>query len=148
MKISNLINEDRIIFDDRIQTKELLFKKVAEVLFKEGSITNTKKFIRDLYKREEETSTGIEAGFGIPHAKSKYVKEPLIVFVHSDIINDYFGLDDSPIECSFLIGVPKKATDVHLQILSELSRKLMDEKFREKLKNSKNKNEIITILSN
>ncbi|MBC1712487.1 PTS sugar transporter subunit IIA [Listeria welshimeri] len=148
MKISNLINEDRIIFDNRIQTKELLFKKVAEVLFKEGSITNTKKFIRDLYKREEETSTGIEAGFGIPHAKSKYVKEPLIVFVHSDIINDYFGLDDSPIECSFLIGVPKKATDVHLQILSELSRKLMDEKFREKLKNSKNKNEIITILSN
>lgn len=148
MKISNLINEDRIIFNNRIQTKELLFKKVAEVLFKEGSITNTKKFIRDLYKREEETSTGIEAGFGIPHAKSKYVKEPLIVFVHSDIINDYFGLDDSPIECSFLIGVPKKATDVHLQILSELSRKLMDEKFREKLKNSKNKNEIITILSN
>lgn len=148
MKISNLINKDRIIFDNRIQTKELLFEKVAEVLFKEGSITNTKKFIRDLYKREEETSTGIEAGFGIPHAKSKYVKEPLIVFVHSDIINDYFGLDDSPIECSFLIGVPKKATDVHLQILSELSRKLMDEKFREKLKNSKNKNEIITILSN
>ncbi|MBC2199741.1 PTS sugar transporter subunit IIA [Listeria welshimeri] len=148
MKISNLINEDRIIFDNRIQTKESLFEKVAEVLFKEGSITNTKKFIRDLYKREEETSTGIEAGFGIPHAKSKYVKEPLIVFVHSDIINDYFGLDDSPIECSFLIGVPKKATDVHLQILSELSRKLMDEKFREKLKNSKNKNEIITILSN
>ncbi|MBC2347109.1 PTS sugar transporter subunit IIA [Listeria welshimeri] len=147
MKISNLINEDRIIFDNRIQTKKLLFEKVAEVLFKEGSITNTKKFIRDLYKREE-TSTGIEAGFGIPHAKSKYVKEPLIVFVHSDIINDYFGLDDSPIECSFLIGVPKKATDVHLQILSELSRKLMDEKFREKLKNSKNKNEIITILSN
>ncbi|EAF3606675.1 PTS sugar transporter subunit IIA, partial [Listeria monocytogenes] len=114
----------------------------------EGSITNPKKFIRDLYKREEETSTGIEDGFGIPHAKSKYVKEPLIVFVHSGIINDYFGLDDSPIECSFLIGVPKKATDVHLQILSELSRKLMNKEFREKLKNSKNKTEIITILSN
>ncbi|HAC1703620.1 TPA_asm: PTS sugar transporter subunit IIA, partial [Listeria monocytogenes] len=107
-----------------------------------------KKFIRDLYNREEETSTGIEAGFGIPHAKSKYVKEPLIVFVHSGIIIDYFGLDDSPIECSFIIGVPKKATDVHLQILSELSRKLMNDEFREKLKNSKNENEIKTILSN
>ncbi|EAD5292606.1 PTS sugar transporter subunit IIA, partial [Listeria monocytogenes] len=118
MNISNLINEDRIIFDNRIQTKQLLFEKVAEVLVKEGSITNSKKFIRDLYNREEETSTGIEAGFGIPHAKSKYVKEPLIVFVHSGIIIDYFGLDDSLIECSFIIGVPKKATDVHLQILS------------------------------
>ncbi|EAD7950224.1 PTS sugar transporter subunit IIA, partial [Listeria monocytogenes] len=68
MNISNLINEDRIIFDNRIQTKQLLFEKVAEVLVKEGSITNSKKFIRDLYNREEETSTGIEAGFGIPHA--------------------------------------------------------------------------------
>ncbi|EAC2463406.1 PTS sugar transporter subunit IIA, partial [Listeria monocytogenes] len=56
MNISNLINEDRIIFDNRIQTKQLLFEKVAEVLGEEGSITNPKKFIRDLYKREEETS--------------------------------------------------------------------------------------------
>lgn len=32
MNISNLINEDRIIFDNRIQTKQLLFEKVAEVL--------------------------------------------------------------------------------------------------------------------
>lgn len=62
MNISNLINEDRIIFDNRIQTKQLLFEKVAEVLGEEGSITNPKKFIRDLYKREEETSTGIEDG--------------------------------------------------------------------------------------
>ncbi|HAC1646932.1 TPA_asm: PTS sugar transporter subunit IIA, partial [Listeria monocytogenes] len=38
--------------------------------------------------------------------------------------------------------------DVHLQILSELSRKLMNDEFREKLKNSKNENEIKTILSN
>ncbi|EAE2636475.1 PTS sugar transporter subunit IIA, partial [Listeria monocytogenes] len=51
MNISNLINEDRIIFDNRIQTKQLLFEKVAEVLVKEGSITNSKKFIRDLYNR-------------------------------------------------------------------------------------------------
>ncbi|HEM2125012.1 TPA: PTS sugar transporter subunit IIA, partial [Listeria monocytogenes] len=49
MNISNLINEDRIIFDNRIQTKQLLFEKVAEVLGEEGSITNPKKFIRDLY---------------------------------------------------------------------------------------------------
>ncbi|HBM4160102.1 TPA: PTS sugar transporter subunit IIA, partial [Listeria innocua] len=27
MNISNLINEDRIIFDNRIQTKQLLFEK-------------------------------------------------------------------------------------------------------------------------
>ncbi|HEM1638180.1 TPA: PTS sugar transporter subunit IIA, partial [Listeria monocytogenes] len=45
MNISNLINEDRIIFDNRIQTKQLLFEKVAEVLGEEGSITNPKKFI-------------------------------------------------------------------------------------------------------
>lgn len=42
MNISNLINEDRIIFDNRIQTKQLLFEKVAEVLGEEGSITNPK----------------------------------------------------------------------------------------------------------
>ncbi len=42
MNISNLINEDRIIFDNRIQTKQLLFEKVAEVLSEEGSITNPK----------------------------------------------------------------------------------------------------------
>ncbi|AIS61602.1 MULTISPECIES: PTS sugar transporter subunit IIA [Listeria] len=147
MDISNLINESRIIFDTSIQTKQLLFEKVANVLGEEGAITNQKKFIRDLYKREEETSTGIESGFGIPHTKSKYVKEPLIVFVHSDVMTDYFGLDDAPIECSFIIGVPKKAADTHLEILSNLSRKLMNDEFIEKLKKSKNEQEIMTILS-
>ncbi|PZF88733.1 PTS sugar transporter subunit IIA [Listeria ivanovii] len=147
MDISNLINENRIIFDNRIQTKQLLFEKVAEVLEQEGAITNHKKFVRDLYKREDETSTGIESGFGIPHTKSKYVKEPLVVFVHSGIIADYFGLDNAPIECSFIIGVPKKAADTHLDILSNLSRKLMNDEFIEKLKKSKSKEGIMTILS-
>ncbi|EIN8848706.1 PTS sugar transporter subunit IIA, partial [Listeria monocytogenes] len=32
MNISNLINENRIIFDNRIQTKQLLFEKAAKAL--------------------------------------------------------------------------------------------------------------------
>ncbi|EUJ21903.1 PTS system transporter subunit IIA [Listeria aquatica FSL S10-1188] len=147
MSIMELLNENRIIFDETITTKNELFEKVAERLEAEGSILNGKKFVKDLYKREAETSTGIESGFGIPHAKSKQVTKPLIAFVHSGKMTDYFGLDESPVEWSFIIAVPKKAADTHLEILSELSRKLMDPVFQEELKNTKDYESVSEVLT-
>lgn len=146
MNITDLMLPELIIFDDSIRSKEALFHLIGESFHSAGRATNSKKLIKDLFKRENETSTGIEAGFGIPHAKSKHVTEPSILFAHVSQLNDYQGLDGQPIECVFSIIVPKKASDVHLEILSSLSRKLMDEDFRKQLKNATTREEILAIM--
>jgi mannitol/fructose-specific phosphotransferase system IIA component (Ntr-type) len=60
-------------------------------------------------------------------------------------MDDYTGLDGKPIECVFAILVPQKATDLHLDILSGFSRRLMNQDFRDRLKNAKTAAEVLQI---
>ena len=147
MDISALIDTELIIFDEDIQSKDELFEMLGKTIEESSRGTKAKKIIKDLYKREKETSTGIEDGFGIPHTKSRAIIKPTVCFVRTGKIQDYRGFDDQPIECVFAIFVPKSSSDVHLEILSSLSRKLMDENLRKKIKDTKNSEDIIRIIS-
>ncbi|MBF8807465.1 MAG: PTS sugar transporter subunit IIA [Enterococcus lacertideformus] len=146
MDISQLIAEDLILFDDSIRSKKSLFEHLGNVLETTGRITSSKKIIKAFFEREKEVSTGVEEGFGIPHAKSKYVLMPTVCFVHSGKIVEYLGMDDEPIECVFAIVVPSKALNNHLEILSALSRRLVDPFFRKQIKEATTASEIIAIL--
>lgn len=147
MKITDLMMNDLVIFDETIRSKNELFERLANELERTKRVTKAKKIMKDLYKREKETSTGIEDGFGIPHAKSKHVLEPTVCFIHTEKLSDYLGLDGQPIECSFAILVPSKSSDIHLDILSSLSRKLMNEDFRKELKAARSGEEVLSIIN-
>ncbi|WP_407856784.1 PTS sugar transporter subunit IIA [Enterococcus hailinensis] len=147
MEITDLMMNDLVIFDETIRSKNELFERLANELERTKRVTKAKKIMKDLYKREKETSTGIEDGFGIPHAKSKHVLEPTVCFIHTEKLSDYLGLDGQPIECSFAILVPSKSSDIHLDILSSLSRKLMNEGFRKELKAARSGEEVLSIIN-
>lgn len=147
MEITDLMMNDLVIFDETIRSKNELFERLANELERTKRVTKAKKIMKDLYKREKETSTGIEDGFGIPHAKSKHVLEPTVYFIHTEKLSDYLGLDGQPIECSFAILVPSKSSDIHLDILSSLSRKLMNEDFRKELKAARSGEEVLSIIN-
>lgn len=148
MDISQLVLDDLIIFDDSIRSKKSLFECLGQALETTGRVKSAKKIIKAFYKREEEVPTGIEDGFGIPHAKSKTVFAPTVCFVHSGKITEYLGIDEEPIEWVFAIVVPQDASDSHLEILSTLSRKLMASTFRQQIKEAATASEIMTILKN
>ncbi|MEO1771225.1 PTS sugar transporter subunit IIA [Candidatus Enterococcus ferrettii] len=148
MDLSSMMMNDLVIFDESIRSKEDLFERIGQVLEKNGRATKAKKIVKDLYNREAEMSTGIEDGFGIPHAKSKHVLKPTVCFIHGGSMTDYRGLDDQPIECVFAILVPKKDSTMHLDILSNLSRKLMNKEFRNRLKAAADSKEIVSIIEN
>jgi PTS system fructose-specific IIA component len=147
MDIQQLITKELIVFDDTIRSKDSLFECLGDRLEASGRIKNSKKIIKDFLKRESEISTGIEEGFGIPHAKSKYALVPTLCFIHSGRITDYVGIDEQPIECVFAIAVPKHSADEHLEILSSLSRRLIDPTFRQQLKKAVTATEVLAILN-
>ena len=146
MELKEIMLNDLIIFDEGIRSKDDLFDCLAKRLEEQNRVSKAKRIVKDLYKREKETSTGIEDGFGIPHAKSKYVLEPTVCFAHTGLMEDYVGLDGKPVECVFAILVPQKAVDLHLDILSGLSRRLMNQDFRDQLKKAKTAAEVLHIL--
>lgn len=143
MRISELLLISTINFNNSIDRKEVLFTTAGNILEENGIVTNGKKFAKDLFKREKQTSTGIEDGFGIPHAKSRHVTKPALAFIKSSEISDYEALDGSKVNNSFIIAVPKSGSDQHLEILSQLSRKLMNNDFREMIKNADTPEQIL-----
>lgn len=133
MDIGKLLTPNRISFQLKGRTKEEAIEELIEILYKDGTIKNKEDFKIAVMKREEEFSTGIGHGIGIPHGKSEAVNEASIAFGISQDGIDFDSMDGQPVNLLFLIAVPNKSDDVHLKILSYISRRLMHDDVREKL---------------
>lgn len=148
MNIADLVDIRNINLNVSVSCKDDLFNAMAEQLEKTGFIKNKRKFVKDLYKREKEASTGIEEGFAIPHAKSKQVLRPTIAISKTTGIKDYETFDGSPVQWVFMLAVPENNSSVHLEILSYLARKLLDENFKKNIKSATTEQQVLDLLSN
>ena len=118
--------------DGSATTKDEAIDRLVAVAAAAGRATDPAALRADVAAREELMATGIEGGIGIPHARTKGVSEPTVVFGRSTNGIDW-GAADGPANLVFLITVPEGAGDEHLQILASLSRALMKSEFRETL---------------
>ncbi len=128
-----MIDKVKINLNLLANSKTEVINELTKDAYELGAISDLEKFRADVFKREEETSTGMGSGFGIPHTQSEYVKEPTIVFGRSQEV-EWNSIDGLPTTCYFLIAVPKAAGDEHLKILQKLARNLMNEQIQTQLK--------------
>lgn len=143
----SLINENLIDLSLGANDKQDSLIKLVNIIANEKRIEDKDLFLRDVLEREKEISTGMGNGIAIPHAKSKAVKEPTLVFAKNQQAIDYGSIDKKPVSLFFMIAVPEKGADVHLKILQKLSRSLMDQEFVDSLKIATKKEEILEILN-
>ncbi|MGV2643448.1 PTS mannose transporter subunit IIABC, partial [Clostridium perfringens] len=104
------------------------------VLEQNGAVRADGDFKQAILAREQESSTGIGMNIAIPHGKSDAVLKPSVVFgIQQDGV-DWKSLDGSEAKLIFMIAVPRNSKqNAHLKVLQMLSRKLMDDDFREAL---------------
>lgn len=142
-----LIDKDLISLDLVAKKKIEVITILAASALRADKISSLEGFVEDVLEREKTYSTGIGDGIAIPHAKSKNVKEAVILFGKLRENIDWDSIDGKPVEVVFLFGVPEEnVNNLHLKLLSQLSRKLMDEDFVKLLKNSKSEGEILEAL--
>ncbi|MDQ0204627.1 PTS sugar transporter subunit IIA [Pectinatus haikarae] len=146
MDITAVIKKDNIIFNLEGKNKTDAITQLAQCLLKNRVITDLNGFVADVLKREEEFSTGIGFGLAIPHAKSVYVTKTAVAVGKLNTAIGYNTADNEKVKLLFLIAVPEKGGNEHLNILSQLSRKFMDESFRHRLDLARNSEEIIRCL--
>lgn len=146
MAINDLFSPERVNFNLISINKNEVIEELVHMLFIDGEITDEGSFKKEIFKREEEFSTGIGIGIAVPHAKSNFVKKPSIAFGKSIKGIEYNSIDGLLVHYVFLIAVPLEASDIHLKALSEISRKLMHEDIRKKLFEVKNYEDFIEIL--
>lgn len=146
LTIQELTNLSLIRMDLKSVTKDGVLFELAHSLYLENRVSDTKLFLNDVYEREEIVSTGIGMKIAIPHAKSKHVLIPTVIFGKSEKGIDFNSLDSKPAHLFFMIAMPDESANQHLKVLALLSRKLMHESFRESLMLAKTKEEVLALL--
>lgn len=146
MNISELIGKEIIELNLTSTNKTDVITELVELLHKDQRISNKTEFKKEIIAREDLGSTGIGFGIAIPHAKTKYVIKPSLVFGYSEKGIDYNSMDNENAHIFFMIAAPKDGANLHLQVLAKLSRKLMHKDFRESLMNIDNVDSLIAIL--
>ncbi|MEG3695319.1 fructose PTS transporter subunit IIA, partial [Vibrio coralliirubri] len=144
--ITTLINQDLIKLSLSANSKEDVFKELIDVLYAQGRISDKAQFLADIKAREEQGNTGFEEGIALPHAKSAAVIKPAVVIgVHQQGIE--YGADDGqPSKLFFMIASPDGGDNHHIEVLAELSSKLIEEGFIESFMNAQSQQEALELL--
>ncbi len=146
MRITDLLDRRSIDLNGTPKKKEEALDQMVALMAKSEKIRDLDAYRAEVYRREEESTTGIGDGLAIPHGKCDAVIKPgLAAMVVKDGV-EYDSLDGEPVNLIFLIAAPNTKDNVHLDVLSKLSRLLMDEQFSEDLKNAKDVDEFLAVI--
>ena len=146
MRIIDLLDERSIMLDADVKTKQETLDTAVELMVESEKINNKEKYLKGVYAREEEGTTGIGEGIAIPHCKSDAVSKPGLAAMVIPNGVDFDALDGEPVQLLFLIAAPDTEDNVHLDVLSKLSVLLMDEDFTANLKKAKSVKEFLQII--
>lgn len=146
-KLTDITNERLVNIALKGSKRDDVIDEMIDMLEMEDVLDSKESFKEAIIARENESSTGIGMNIAIPHGKSTAVREPRVVFgIKRDGI-DWNSLDGTEARLIFMIAVPKESEgDAHLKILQMLSRKLMDDEYREKLLEVKSDEEAYELL--
>jgi len=135
--MNNIINNKQIILSSTVKTKNDAFKEVAKLAVLNKVVDNENDFYEALQEREKEGSTGFEDGFAIPHGKSPKIKKAAVFFIKYKNSIEWNSLDKKPVKVAIVLAIPENNTESkHIETLSEIATKLLDEEIRSTLKKS------------
>ncbi len=146
MRITDLLDRNSVMLGAAPSDKKQTLEQAVALMAKSGKIADEEAYKKQVFAREEESTTGIGEGIAIPHGKCDAVIKPgLAAMVIPDGV-DFESLDDEPVTLLFLIAAPDTKDNVHLDVLSKLSVMLMDEEFTARLRAAKSVDEFVQII--
>jgi len=148
MKISDLLNEDRVKVNLKGSSKTEVIQELVDLIGHSDSVLNSKEVLNSIIEREKAVSTGIGSGVAIPHGKCSYVKNLIGSFgiVKNGIPFD--AIDGKPVYIIFMLVAPPGPAGPHIKALSLISRILNDDEAREKLLKCNTSKEIFSVFEN
>ena len=146
MRITDLLDRRSILLDAAPKDKSEALDTAVELMAKSGKIRDIEAYRKQVYAREEESTTGIGDGIAIPHGKCDAVTKPGLAAMVIKNGVDFDALDGEPVHLLFLIAAPNTKDNVHLDVLSKLSVLMMDEDFSAALLNAGSVDEFLEII--
>ncbi|NMS89910.1 PTS sugar transporter subunit IIA [Clostridioides difficile] len=144
---TNIFNTEYVFLNVDTKSKVEVLNFIAKKA-KELSLTDNENLVYEgLMAREEQFTTNLGESIAIPHTKNDAIENPAVVvlkFANDVVWNE--GEDKVKLAISLLMP-GKSKENIHLKLLSSLSRKLINKDFKDSLLKSDNVEEISKLIS-
>ena len=144
--LTTLIDEGLICLELAAHDKQALFVELAARLKASGKIASEEQFVRDLWAREELDNTGFEQGSPCPTPRARRCEPAIVVGISRRGI-DYGAEDGEPSKLFFMIASPAGGANHHIEVLAELSTKLLEPGFITSMQAATSRAEVLALLA-
>lgn len=130
--ISRILPPSNVLLDLEVTSKKRVFEQIGLLFENNHGIARSVVF-DSLFARERLGSTGLGQGVAIPHGRIKGLTDAVAAFVRLSQPINFDAPDGKPVSLLVVLLCPEQATQVHLEILSELAQMLSNRALREAL---------------
>jgi fructose-specific PTS system IIA-like component len=143
-----LLDSELVILDSESESKEEAIRELVNACYVVGRTDDVEAMEDALWARESLYSTGFGFGFAVPHCKTDASLAGSLAILKLKKPIDWGALDGRPTSVIILLALRENASDgAHMQVFSQLARKLMNEEFRETLAQSTNPDTLMKFLA-
>ena len=148
MKFADFILKDAVQIKVDATNKEGIIREMVKSILDAGGLKKEEyeEIVGAILKREQLGSTGIGRGIAVPHTKHRSVDRPVGCVAVSQEGVDFEALDTAKVHLFFLLISPPDKPGEHLRALEHITRQLRDDTFCKFLKQSKTKDDVLTLL--
>jgi PTS system nitrogen regulatory IIA component len=140
------IAPERIAKGLEIASKKRLLEALAELLAADAPGLSPELVFERLLERERLGSTGLGHGVALPHARMQDLDEAIGAFIQLREGVDFDAVDDQPVDLAFAMLVPESASEVHLQLLSQLAAMFDDSGLRSQLRRARDRETVLRLI--
>ena len=147
-KWDRLLGEKNVLVGVKSTRNFDAIRELAAVFEDEPAVFDSKRFVSDLIRREQQSSTGIGKGVAVPHVHDDSIERQLLAIGISHNGIDFNSIDGEPVYIMALLATPRKHHDQHMELLATLSRLLQHDGFRQQLIESKDAADVVALFKN
>ena len=147
MQIIDLLTPDRVLLDVRARNKWQLIGDVARQFARLVPTLKPDAVEAALAAREQLGSTGLGAGFALPHARIDGLLAYVGLFVRLARPIDFDAIDGKPVQLLFVLLNPTETATPHVAALAAISRQFRDRALVAKLHTAKTQAEAYSLLT-
>lgn len=146
MEIADLLTEQRIALNLRARDKRAMIAELARLAAADAPELTASAIEQALLARERLGSTGLGAGFALPHARLEGLARFVGLFARPARPVDFDAIDGQPVDTVFLLLIPGESTD-HVGALAAISRRFRDPGLRARLRAARTPGEVLALLT-
>ncbi len=145
MKLLDVLRKEAIILGLEATDKKSVLEELTIPAAAISKVEHS-QLVRMLMERERLGTTGIGGGIAIPHGKLKSLPSEILCMGISQKGVSFEAMDGKPVHIFFLLFTPEGATELHLMLLSRISKLLKNGIFKQRLLDAPNADTILDII--